>query len=179
MDRWDWLPSSTLPLWAAPLQSALSVAEKMRHVNLGRDPPPPARLYNESAPLGTNTTGGIVASYATNRRSEGICARSREGSDLGNVGQHARCYGFLNDRKTDPRPQRSIVSRSPAPCGQTVIYNPTRYWPLIRSSAGIGRPGVTSSFVTAATNQRPSRRTRSQLSMPCWGGMGNPVIAAS
>lgn len=52
MDKKDKLPSSTLPPWAASLQPAFSAAKKMRHVNLGRNPPPPSRLYKESAPSG-------------------------------------------------------------------------------------------------------------------------------
>ena len=71
MDREDWLPSSTLPLWAASLQSALSAAEKMRQVNLGWNPPPSSRLYKESAPLGAGfghtrplLQGGLAASLS-------------------------------------------------------------------------------------------------------------------
>jgi hypothetical protein len=44
---------------------------------------------------------------------------------------------------------------------------------------GNGPHRRTSSFVAAAINQRPSRRTRSRLSMPCWAGIGNPVMLAS
>jgi hypothetical protein len=57
MDRWDWLPSSMVTLWAASLQPSFSAAEGQ----LQAESPTPPRLYDETALLDTNTMRGIVA----------------------------------------------------------------------------------------------------------------------